>query len=421
MRHVIPILLLVLLQGCSMHSRNRDGDRHGLPVYDGVSAGYPAASYSLASAAAEELARRYVPAQTTLAVASDETDFNRDLRAALRALDFSVVPSGSLQVGYTLDLIKDQVPPTCYLQVRTSEGDGFGMVRDLSAYSAPAAVEPPPASSRPLESRPLQDDPVTTPDVASLPASPAVPASASAHEAPLPAAQAPVSAPTEPQSTHATMATVRIKSSVSRYAKSKRIAVTDFCRWNQVRPETVLEPGRKVFVESPGKASNQEANRDRPSKPLVESNSREQSPAGDRASAAPVAMSAPPKPADPVPAATPAGSAPSEPSPVQDALAELSGSKVEEPKVVVPAVPEEPDPWRISPGSLHGQIQVWAIRANYRVIWRASRDLEMQSTASFNGSFVDAIRQIFSSLHRSGFPLRVKVFQGNNVLEVSED
>jgi LysM repeat protein len=400
---------MVMLNGCAMprSSRDRDG---GMAVYDGVSAAYPGVSYALASAAAEELARRYPPAQTTLGVTSDATDFNRDLRAALRALGVSVVPSSSLQVGYTLDLIKDQVPPTCYLQVRTSEGEAFGLVRDLSAYSASPAPELNPGPSPvPVASSDLVDPvrPEPAPSAAPMAVATTAPRAADSESKP---------------SMTSRGIPVRAKATASRIAKRNKVPLSDFCRWNGVTPDAVLEVGRLVHLRDPGPGAVPAAR----SVPVV----------------ATTAVKAPAP--EPVPAKSPGSKAeefqagareagpakPVEPAPApvaKDAKAEEIQTSsepypyppvVEEPR----AVPEDfPSPWKIGPGSLHGQVQEWAIRAKYRVIWRASRDLEMESTASFNGSFVDAVRQLFSSLHRSGFPLRVTVFQGNNVLEVAED
>ncbi|MEG1610707.1 MAG: toxin co-regulated pilus biosynthesis Q family protein, partial [Bilophila sp.] len=82
------------------------------------------------------------------------------------------------------------------------------------------------------------------------------------------------------------------------------------------------------------------------------------------------------------------------------------------------SLPEEI--WTLTPGSLQKQLEGWAGRAGYQLVWKSSSDLDMESRASFKGSFIGAIQQLFQGLHKSGHPLRVTLYQNNSVIEVSE-
>jgi hypothetical protein len=89
------------------------------------------------------------------------------------------------------------------------------------------------------------------------------------------------------------------------------------------------------------------------------------------------------------------------------------------PAVTIVAEPMLPE-WLLTPGSLHVQLEGWAGRAGYQLVWNADTDLDMQSRASFRGNFVAAITQLFEGLHAAGFPLRATLYPANNVLEVSD-
>ena len=91
----------------------------------------------------------------------------------------------------------------------------------------------------------------------------------------------------------------------------------------------------------------------------------------------------------------------------------------ESPAVTIVAEPMLPE-WLLTPGSLHVQLEGWAGRAGYQLVWNADTDLDMQSRASFRGNFVAAITQLFEGLHAAGFPLRATLYPANNVLEVSD-
>ena len=90
------------------------------------------------------------------------------------------------------------------------------------------------------------------------------------------------------------------------------------------------------------------------------------------------------------------------------------------PAVTIVAEPVSLPEWHLSQGSLRTQLDVWASRASWQLIWNADTDLDMQASASFRGNFVAAVTQLFEGLHAAGFPLRATFYPSNNVLEVSD-
>ncbi len=87
----------------------------------------------------------------------------------------------------------------------------------------------------------------------------------------------------------------------------------------------------------------------------------------------------------------------------------------EEAKTPPPELPH----WLLNEGSLRLQLQSWAKKAGYQVIWNTSADLEMQASAEFSGTFTSAVAQLFEGLRKEGFPFYVTLYS-NKVLEVTE-
>lgn len=435
MRYILLLLLAMQLQGCVMQTRHVDNG--GMPTYDGVSDTYPGDAQSLAVMAAEELARRYPPGRTTLTLAKTKSTFGQELDATLRAQGFLISapdsPAG-IRVGYTLDVIRDETSPTCYLQVRTSDGESFGTVRPLTLGSLSPRIDAPSVKSStsfPLESLPLLDEP-TIP----------TPSQVQVHPDRLMKGSGPGAKPgSEPPTVpaHDAGVPVRSKSTAARIAKRNKVPVAEFCRLNNLKPDTVLEAGRMVSLRGPASPATAQAvppasSGDRPSKPLASTRPAPAptpvalptpvlapTPVAKPTEASPAAA----KPVDPTPvsAGNPVpASAPAVPvapaSPVQEALAELAPSQGN--SDAAPSAVPAPS-WIIEPGSLHSQLDSWAIKAQYQLVWKAKHDFELEARAKFDGDFVGAIKQLFAGLHRGGNPLRVTVYQGNNVVEVAED
>lgn len=80
-----------------------------------------------------------------------------------------------------------------------------------------------------------------------------------------------------------------------------------------------------------------------------------------------------------------------------------------------------PQVWQMSPGLLRGQLESWAAVAGYQVVWKVSRDYHMQTTATFNGTFVEALQQLFAGMQKLGNSFKVTVYHGNHVVVVSEE
>lgn len=80
-----------------------------------------------------------------------------------------------------------------------------------------------------------------------------------------------------------------------------------------------------------------------------------------------------------------------------------------------------PQQWRMEPGLLRGQLEGWARTAGYQVVWKVSRDYHMQTAATFNGTFVEALQQLFAGMQKMGNSFKITVYHGNFVVVVSEE
>lgn len=77
--------------------------------------------------------------------------------------------------------------------------------------------------------------------------------------------------------------------------------------------------------------------------------------------------------------------------------------------------------WEVDKGRmLREQMTDWAASANYNLIWNAQNDYELRGSATFQGEFIDAVKTLFAALQANGLALRVTIYQGNKVMEVSE-
>ncbi|WP_129349088.1 toxin co-regulated pilus biosynthesis Q family protein [Solidesulfovibrio carbinolicus] len=477
------VVLILLLPGCATMRGSRV-DTGGMTAYDGVSVDYPGDAQALAASAAEEMAHRYPPARTTLTLIKTDSTFGQDLETALRGQGFPIAAPGAsgVRVAYTLDVIREETPPTCYLRVQTSDGVAFGTLHALTG------------------------EPRQTKGENSLPES-ALSNSASAPE-PHPLNDLPPAVATTPQPTPEMPSklerkgatsrerngiSVRVTSSAAKIAKRNRISVDKFCRLNNVAPDAIIPAGRRVLLQEPheswaGIMPLPEAARADSSSEVRQTKFTPSQATKDTPRAAtilpavaikqPEAASIPAKtsfkvPADSLPAVPPAASSPvsrlievaayspvapqaapataaaatpqqptplpgpaplSPPAPsvpdrtttqVTEPQSSGPGSAApvaETPASPPPSPPTPPEPgWNVSPGSLHSQLGHWAMRAHYQLIWKAQHDFDLEARADFEGDFETAIKQLFAGLHRSGHALRVTLYRGNNVLEVAED
>jgi hypothetical protein len=85
---------------------------------------------------------------------------------------------------------------------------------------------------------------------------------------------------------------------------------------------------------------------------------------------------------------------------------------------VVQAIDQE---WSTRPGLLRAQMEDWATSAGYQIVWRVSRDYHLQSSFHFSGTYVEALQAFFDGMQKMGNSLKVTVYQGNNVVLISEE
>ena len=404
----VLILCLLCASGCVMH-------KSGPGSFDGLSETYAADAQAFAAQTAEELSRRHAPAHTSVALDRAPGVFGDVLEQKLRADGFALGSSG-LGVSYRLDTLEtDGTPMRGYVQVACSDGQMFSFTREVFKGTEPPLADPLP-EEHPLESRPLPERApmVTAPDQASAAAMPAATPGVKVYP-------------------------VRRTAAAAVVARRSGVPVKDFCRWNQVAPTTTLAKGSPVYLSEPPAgtipvASTVPAPADVPEgqpapqavtpapmpEPISLPSHAQTSPAltleKPKVNApvpyTPVAVNIPtasPETVTPFaePAVAPAPSAPTVSSAPPTPVAATA----------IEAVPV----WEIHKGEmLRGLMEGWAAIAGYSLIWNAQNDYEMRSSATFSGVFVDAVKNFFAALQANGLALRVTIYQGNKVMEVSE-
>lgn len=394
--------------------------KSGTGSFDALSAGYGTDARTLAVQTAEELSRRHAPAHTSVALDRAPGIFGDVLEQKLRADGFALASSGlgGLGVSYRLDTLEtDGAPMLGYVQVACSDGQIFSFTREIFKGTEPPLADPLP-EEHPLETRPL-------PERAPMPAD----ALAGASQA----------APVNPASAPGVKVyPVRRTATATVVARRNNVSVTDFCRWNQIGPNAMLTKGSPVYLSEPPAgiipvvaaapepadvAEEQPASHPPTPQPMPEPVSLP-----GRTQTSPALTLEKPKPTAPVPympvavsmpaASAPAGTPVTE-SPVA-ASAPFTSSSGAMPPVAATAIEAVPV-WGIHKGEmLRGQMEGWAAVAGYSLIWNAQNDYEMRSSATFSGVFIDAVKNFFAALQANGLALRVTIYQGNKVMEVSE-
>lgn len=394
----ILIFCLLCASGCVMH-------KSGSSSFDGLSTNYAADAQAFATQTAEELSRRHAPAHTSVALDRAPGVFGDVLEQKLRADGFALGSSGpGLGVSYRLDTLEtDGTPMRGYVQVACSDGQMFSFTREVFKGTEPPLADPLP-EEHPLESRPLPERApmATVPDQASAAAMPAATPSVKVYP-------------------------VRRTATAAVVARRSGVPVKDFCRWNQVAPTTTLAKGSPVYLSEPpadvleGQPAPQAVTPAPMPDPVSLPSRAQTSPTltlgkpkpSEPVAYAPVAVNMPtaPSPETVTPVAEPpVVPAPSAPTVSSEALAPVAATAIE-------AVPV----WEIHKGEmLRGLMEGWAAIAGYSLIWNAQNDYEMRSSATFSGVFVDAVKNFFAALQANGLALRVTIYQGNKVMEVSE-
>lgn len=404
----ILIFCLLCASGCVMH-------KSGPGSFDGLSETYAADAQAFAAQTAEELSRRHAPAHTSVALDRAPGVFGDVLEQKLRADGFALGSSG-LGVSYRLDTLEtDGTPMRGYVQVACSDGQIFSFTREVFKGTEPPFSTPVP-EEHPLESRPLPERApmATAPDQASAAAMLAATPSVKVYP-------------------------VRRTATAAVVARRSGVPVKDFCRWNQVAPTTTLAKGSPVYLSEPPAgtipvASTVPAPADVPEgQPAPQAVTPAPMPdpvsLPSRAQTSPTLTLGKPKPSEPVAYAPVAVNMPTAPPETVTPVAEPAVAPAPSAPPVSSAPPtpvaataiEAVPVWEIHKGEmLRALMEGWAAIAGYSLIWNAQNDYEMRSSANFSGVFVDAVKNFFAALQANGLALRVTIYQGNKVMEVSE-
>ena len=419
-RTLVTGACLLLLTGCAAFPFHGSREVAGVRTADALSETWPADAERFASQAALELSRRYPAGQTGLSLVTVPGQFGTSLENQLRGHGFAIFPSDSssgVRIGYVLDEIIGEITPTGYLQIRTSDGTAFSMIRKLMGGLPSTTAAPAASVSAPEE--PVPGTPVVTPPARTPEPAPAV------KEVPLPEApQTPVpQTPTAHKEKTSgdsrmmpiitavrTVIPVKWQYSIQgTELRQKQVPYPQNIPWRKALMDIATATDSTVDINAKAKlvtftpkgmssapALANSAAPSQPESPVV---------ATALADAAATSKSAPATTNTPAPPATPKVEATSIPA---------------SPAVTIVAEPVSLPEWHLSQGSLRTQLDVWASRASWQLIWNADTDLDMQASASFRGNFVAAVTQLFEGLHAAGFPLRATFYPPNNVLEVSD-
>ena len=425
-RLFVLAVLLISLSGCALRGVYEVA---GVRTADALSETYPADAERFAAQAALELSRRYPAGQTGLSLVTVPGMFGSALEGNLRSYGFAILPAESVsgvKVGYLIDEVAGELMPTGYLQIATSDGTSFSMVRKLLGGLPSASAQQAPAMPTPVSApeEPVPGTPVVQPETRS-PAAPAV-AQTTLHE---PTASAPqkTDAPTpssSPKGSHASdgkmMPIITAVRTVIPVGWQYRVEGTELRQTHVTYPRNVAW---RIALTDLATATDSSVTIDGNAK-LVSFTPKGMQPVPATAQPPVVAPVTPESPAvtsalNDAAAQTKSAAAAPETPPADAPKIEATPVPATSPAVTIVAEPMLPE-WLLTPGSLLVQLEGWAGRAGYQLVWNADTDLDMQSRASFRGNFVAAITQLFEGLHAAGFPLRATLYPANNVLEVSD-
>ena len=422
MKRPFIIAACLFLSGCAAFPFHGSREVSGVQTADALSETWPADAEHFASQAALELSRRYPAGQTGLSLVTVPGQFGTSLAHQLRGHGFAIFPSDSfsgLRIGYVLDEIIGEITPTGYLQIRTSDGTAFSMIRKLMGGLPSTTAAPAASVSAPEE--PVPGTPVVTPPAHTPEPAPAV------KEAPLPEVpQTPVPQAPTPHKEELSKASgdsrmMPIITAVRTVLPVKwqySIQGTELRQKQVPYPKNI--PWRKALMDMATATDS-----------TVDINAKARlvtfTPKGMSSAPALANSAAPSQSESPVvatalaDAAATSKSAPATTKPETPATPKVETTSIPaSPAVTIVAEPVSLPEWHLSQGSLRTQLDVWANRASYQLVWNADTDLDMQSRATFRGNFVAAVTQLFEGLHAAGFPLRATFYPSNNVLEVSD-
>ena len=424
-RFFVTGVCLLLLTGCAAFPFHDSREVSGVQTADALSETWPADAERFASQAALELSRRYPAGQTGLSLVTVPGQFGTSLEDQLRGHGFAIFPSDSssgLRIGYVLDEIIGEITPTGYLQIRTSDGTAFSMIRKLMG-GLPSTASQAPALPAPVSTpeEPAQGTPVVTPPARTPEPVPAVEEASLAESPQTPVSQTPTAHKEEPSKASGDSRMMPIITAVRTVIPVKwqySIQGTKLRQKQVPYPQNV--PWRKALMDIATATDS-----------TVDINAKARlvtfTPKGMSSAPALANSAAPSQSESPVvatalaDAAATSKSAPATTKPETPATPKVETTSIPaSPAVTIVAEPVSLPEWHLSQGSLRTQLDVWANRASYQLVWNADTDLDMQSRATFRGNFISAVTQLFEGLHAAGFPLRATFYPSNNVLEVSD-
>lgn len=426
MKRPLIIAACLFLSGCAAFPFHGSREVSGVQPADALSETWPADAERFASQAALELSRRYPAGQTGLSLVTVPGQFGTSLENQLRGHGFAIFPSDSssgVRVGYVLDEIIGEITPTGYLQIRTSDGTAFSMIRKLMG-GLPSTASQAPALPAPVSTpeEPAQGTPVVTPPARTPEPVPAVEEASLAESPQTPVSQTPTAHKEEPSKASGDSRMMPIITAVRTVIPVKwqySIQGTELRQKQVPYPQNV--PWRKALMDIATATDS-----------TVDINAKARlvtfTPKGTPSAPALANSTAPSQPESPLVATALAdAAATSKSAPATTNTLETPATPQVEaapipasPAVTIVAEPVSLPEWHLSQGSLRTQLDVWASRASWQLIWNADTDLDMQASASFRGNFVAAVTQLFEGLHAAGFPLRATFYPSNNVLEVSD-
>ncbi|WP_205185724.1 toxin co-regulated pilus biosynthesis Q family protein [Burkholderia sp. LMG 13014] len=70
--------------------------------------------------------------------------------------------------------------------------------------------------------------------------------------------------------------------------------------------------------------------------------------------------------------------------------------------------------------SIQSQLQAWAVRAGWTVVWDVQQDWIVPNAATFTGDFVSAAQQVIEALAANGADVRADLYTGNRSMVVHQ-
>lgn len=90
-------------------------------------------------------------------------------------------------------------------------------------------------------------------------------------------------------------------------------------------------------------------------------------------------------------------------------------------RVVAPVTRGADGSWAVmADSSLKATLEGWSRVAGWTLIWDNAFDYKLRASASFGGSFEEAVGRLIDSIYQSNPEITVTLYRGNRVLHVQE-